>query len=85
MKITLHDADFDLDFVFPTGKYADNGGAESKAALKAYFSEYRRRSGTEWIIHHLVSNGHTLFRRYVSEDSKLYSAARDAYVKVLRH
>lgn len=85
MKITLHNADFDQDFVFFTGKYADNGCAETKEALRSYFSEYRKRSGIDWIIHHLTNNGHTLFRRYVREDLKLYSVARDAYVKVLRH
>jgi len=85
MKITLHNADFDQDFVFFTGKYADNGCAESKEALRSYFAEYRKRSGMDWIIHHLVSKSHTLFRRYVREESKFYAVARDAYVKVLRH
>jgi hypothetical protein len=86
MKITLHNADFDRDFVFFTGKYADNGCAETKDALRSYFSQYKQRSGSmDWIIHHLVNSGHTLFRRYVRSDSKLYTVARDAYVKVLRH
>jgi hypothetical protein len=85
MKIILHNADFDRDFVFYTGKYADNGCSETKEALRSYFSEYRKRSGVDWIIHHLVNDGHTLFRRYVRADSKFYSLARDAYVKVLRH
>jgi hypothetical protein len=85
MRITLHNVDFHKDFVFISGKYADNGGAETKAELKSYFTEYRNRSGADWILHHMVEDGHMLFRRYVSEDSKLYTLARDAYVKVLRN
>jgi hypothetical protein len=85
MRIILHNVDLNKDFVFIAGKYADNGGAETRGELKSYFSEYRNRSGADWILHHLVEDGHALFRRYVREDSKFYTLARDAYVKVLRN
>ena len=85
MKITLHNADFHKDFVFITGKYADNGCAETRHELRSYLTAYKKRAGADWIAHHLVSEGHTLFRRYVKNDSKFYNLARDAYVKVLRN
>jgi hypothetical protein len=84
MKITLSNIDFHRDFLFFLAKYADNGGAETKDELRSYFDEYKKRSGAEWMTHHLVREGHTLFRRYVRRDSKFYVLARDAYVKALR-
>jgi hypothetical protein len=84
MKITLHNIEFHRDFLFFVAKYADNGGAETKDELRSYFDQYKKRAGAEWISHHLVREGHTLFRRYVRRDSKFYALARDAYVKALR-
>ncbi len=84
MKITLHNVEFHRDFVFFTTKYADNGCAETKDELRSYFAEYRKRCGAAWVLHHLVQDGHTLFRRYAKRDSKFYALARDVYVKALR-
>jgi L-ascorbate metabolism protein UlaG (beta-lactamase superfamily) len=86
MRTIPHNVDFYHDFGYAVGKYADNGCAETANELKSYFSEYKKRSGTaDWILHHLTSNGHILFRRYVRKDSTLYRLARDVYRKVLRN
>jgi hypothetical protein len=87
MQTVLHDIDslYSPNFNYTVGKFADNGGAETKAEIKAYLAKYRSRSGTvDWALHRMVSEGGALFRRYVSKDSKLYTLARDTYMKVLR-
>jgi hypothetical protein len=85
MRITLHNVEsFHEYFGFIVGKYADNGYVETRDEIKSYFSEYKKRAGADWIIHHLVRDGHTLFRRYVKKESKFYTLGRNAYVKVLR-
>jgi hypothetical protein len=88
MKTILHNIDslYSPNFNYIVGKFADNGCAETKAEIKAYLAEYRSRCGTaDWVLHHLVSGGGAMFRRYVSKESKFYTLARDAYVKVLRN
>jgi hypothetical protein len=85
MKTILHNIEsVHQEFGFIVGKYADNGCVETRNQLKSYFDEYRKRAGPDWILHHLVNDGHTLFRRYVKKESKFYTLGRDAYVKVLR-
>lgn len=84
MKIIPHNVDFYQNFGYFVGKYADNGCAETRNELKSYFAEYRKRSGADWILHHLMHDGHTLFRRYVRKDSKFYTLAQDVYRRALR-
>jgi hypothetical protein len=85
MKIFPHNMDFHRDFIYVVAKYSDNGCAETQDELRSYFAEYRRRSGVAWVLHHLVKDGHRLFRRYAKHDSKLYTMARDVYVRALRN
>ena len=88
MKTVLHNIDslYSPNFNYIVAKFADNGCAETKAEIKAYLAEYRKRCGTvDWVLHHLVSEGGALFRGYVSKESKFYTLARDAYMRVLRN
>ncbi len=87
MKTTLHNVEslYNPNFNFIVAKYGDNGGAETKAEVRAYLEQYRKRSGTvDWVMHQFGREGHTLFRRYVQRDSKFYAMARDVYSKALR-
>jgi hypothetical protein len=88
MQATLHNVDslYSPNFNYVVAKYGDNGGAETKAELKAYLAEYRRRCGTvDWLLHHLTRESGALFRRYVSRESRFYTLARDVYSRVLRN
>jgi hypothetical protein len=87
MKTTLHNVQslYDPNFTYLVAKYADNGCAETKSELKAYLAEYRRRAGADWLLHHLVREGQTLFRRYVRKDSKFYTLGSDIYRTALRN
>jgi hypothetical protein len=86
MRTIPHNVDFYGNFGYAVGKYADNGCAETRNELKSYFAEYKKRSGTaDWILHHLTSNGHILFRRYARKDARFYRLARDVYRRALRN
>ena len=85
-KTTLHNLDslYDPNFNFVVTKYGDNGGAQTREEVDAYMKTYRQRAGiTNWMLHHMAREGHTLFRRYVRRDSKIYSVARDIYQRAL--
>ena len=85
-KTTLHNLDslYDPNFNFVVTKYGDNGGAETREEVESYLKTYRQRAGiTNWMLHHMAREGHTLFRRYVRRDSKIYSVARDIYQRAL--
>jgi hypothetical protein len=85
-KTTLHNIDslYDPNFNFVVTKYGDNGGAETQQDIDSYLRVYRERAGiTNWMLHHMAREGHTLFRRYVRRDSKIYSVARDIYQRAL--
>jgi hypothetical protein len=86
MKTTLHGMPslYAPNFNFFVAKYGDNGGAESKAALRSYLAEYRRRSGAEWFLHILSREAPHVFRRFVRKDGRLYAVARDVYNRTLR-
>jgi hypothetical protein len=88
MKATLHNVEslYSPNFNFVVGKCGDNGCAETNPEVKAYFGEYRRRCGTvDWLLHHLACEGPSLFRRFIPDESKFYTIARNAYWKVLRY
>jgi uncharacterized protein GlcG (DUF336 family) len=60
MKATLHNVEslYSPNFNLVVGKYGDNGLAETKAEIKAYLTEYRRRCGTaDWLLYRLTSEG----------------------------
>ena len=85
MKIIPHNLDFDRDFGFVVGRYSDNGYAETRKELRSYFANYRKRSSSvDWILYHLMRDGHTLLRRYLRKDSGFYTLAQDVYRRVLR-
>jgi hypothetical protein len=53
MKTTFHGdvrSLYEPNFNFWVTKYADNGRAETKAELRAYLGEYRRRAGADWDV-----------------------------------
>jgi hypothetical protein len=86
MKTTLHNVQslYDPNFTYLVTKFGDNGCAETKSELEAYLAEYKRRAGADWVLHHFARDGQTLFRRYVSNESKLYNLASDIYRTTLR-
>jgi hypothetical protein len=94
MRTTLHNLESlyspaslsSPNFNAVVGKWSDNGGAETKGQLKSYFTEYRSRvSRADWLIHNFVLEGQTLFRRYVSNESRFYTLAQDVYRRALRN
>jgi Beta-lactamase superfamily domain len=53
MRTTFHGglgSLYDPNFNFWVTKYADNGMAESRSALRDYLREYRRRAGADWDV-----------------------------------
>jgi hypothetical protein len=87
IKATLHGVEslYSPNFNYVVGKFGDNGLAETQAELKTYLAEYRKRCGTvNWVLHHLVSEGGSLFRRNVTKESRIYGLAHDVYSRVLR-
>jgi hypothetical protein len=84
MKTTLHGAwpvsRLHPDFTPYVAKYADNGGARSAEELRAYFAEYRRRTGSlAYFRHLLLDQTEQIFRNFVPRQSGLFRAARKAY------
>lgn len=87
MKTTLHGAwpssGLYPDFTPYVAKYADNGGARTKAELDEYFREYRRRTGSfDFFRHRIRTVGTDLFRAHVSAESGLYQFAKRTYWRV---
>ena len=84
MKTTLHghfpgDRALYPDFTPYVAKYGDNGGAYTRAELRAYFRAYRERAGLDYLRHCLEDEAMRHFRRVVAPGSPLWSAARRAY------
>ena len=61
-------------------KYADNGRAYSRADIKKYMADYRRRSPAEFILHRFEQRTEYMLRRFVARDSYLFNLAKKGYV-----
>lgn len=84
MKTTLHGnwpaSRLYPDFIPYVGKYADNGQARSREELRAYFAEYRRRTGAfAFLRHRFAARAAEVVRSALTADSPAYRMARRAY------
>jgi hypothetical protein len=84
MKTTLHgqwpESRLYPDFTPYVAKYGDNGGARTAEELRAYFAEYRRRSGTfAFLRHRFAEKAADVVRSSLRVDSAAYRFARRAY------
>ena len=92
MKTTLHNFEslysgsvYSPSFNALIGKWADNGGADTKNEVKSYLAEYRHRvTRVDWFLHNLKLEGEPRLRRYLGGESWLYTLARAAYRRALR-
>jgi hypothetical protein len=92
MKTTLHNFEslysgsvYSPSFNALIGKWADNGGADTKNEIKSYLAEYRHRvTRVDWFLHNLKLEGEPRLRRYLGGESWLYTLARAAYRRALR-
>ncbi|MFZ4748017.1 MAG: hypothetical protein ACOYLK_14200 [Sphingomonas sp.] len=84
MKTTLHGSVAGLypDFSPFVAKYADNGGAKSKAELRSYFLHYFLRDPLASILKKVSTGSEDVVRAMVPADSKLFQAAKKAYYRV---
>ena len=85
MKTTLHGlASLYPDFAPYVAKYADNGRAESRKELRAYFHHYRDRDPIGYLFRSLESDSEQLFRKFIPHDSMVFRSAKALYWKFLR-
>jgi hypothetical protein len=87
MKTTLHGkwpaSGLYPDFTPYVTKYADNGRAHTKAEVREYFAEYRRRLGTlTWLRATIEQKAKDGVRARLRPDSPAFAAARRAYARV---
>jgi hypothetical protein len=84
MKTTLHgkwpESRLYPNFAPYVAKYADNGRARTTKELRAYFAEYRRRTGAfAFLRHRFAARASEMVRAAVAADSPAYRFARRAY------
>lgn len=84
MKTTLHgrwpESRLYPDFTPYVAKYADNGRARTGEELRAYFAEYRRRTGAfSFLRHRFAARAADVVRGALRADSAAYRLARRAY------
>lgn len=86
MKTTLHNCaslyEGSGNFTFNAAKYGDNGLAYSEEEILRYLSEYKMRAGIEYLIDQFTDKSKDFLIRFVSKDTKLFSAVRDAYYRL---
>ena len=96
MKTTFH-GDWAKPCLYPdfspyVAKYADNGGARTRAELDEYFAEYRRRAAMDHFQFELLNFLHQnlelraidAFRSFVGIDSRPYQITKKMYRSVRR-
>jgi hypothetical protein len=79
------------DFTSRLAKYADNGGAHTRAEIRAYVAEYRRRAPLDYAqfearrrYNRVVRRAARVVRRRVGEGSALQRAGSSLYDRALR-
>ncbi len=87
MRTTLHGkwpvSGLYPDFTPYVTKYADNGRAHTRAEVKEYFAEYRRRTGTlTWLRATIEQQAKDAVRARLRPDSPAFAAARRAYSRL---
>jgi hypothetical protein len=80
MKTTLHNVKGLYPEFSPfVAKYADNGGAKTESELGVYFHHYRMRDPIGMLMTKFATSSEQMFRKFVTEDSFLFSAVKKAY------
>lgn len=83
MKTTLHGpASLYPHFTPYVTKYADNGGAETKEQLRAYFRHYKARDPLGHAMTSLCAKSDQLIRSFVSTDSQAFLVANQMISKL---
>jgi hypothetical protein len=60
-------------------RYADNARVKTRAALEAYFREYRRRAPIEHLLHRIEFEGVQKLRAFIDPSSRIFRVATRAY------
>jgi len=80
MRTTLHGVDSLYPHFSPfVAKYADNGGAKSKAELGSYFGHYFLRDPVARIVKHLATSSEQVLRKALPENSAMFREAKRLY------
>ena len=81
MRTTLHGVAslYEPNFNFTVAKFADNGRAQTRAEVREYMKEYRRRAGFALTRRILYEESMRAFKRHVHSESRLYKASRFVY------
>lgn len=86
MKTTLHgnwgDSRLYPHFAPIVPKYSDNGEANSKAQLKAYFDTYKARSPLDFMLHRLEAQTVQKVRSMLDPSSPLFYAGKKTYLQL---
>lgn len=84
MKTTLHGdvAGLYPDFSPYVAKYADNGGAKSKAELNQYFLHYFLRDPVASILKRVSTESEDIIRKLLPADSGVFRAAKKVYYQL---
>ena len=82
MKTTLHGVeDLYPDFSPYVAKYADNGGAKSKAELSRYFLHYYLRDPLAATLKKITTGSEQVLRALVPDNSALFRRAKAFYYR----
>ena len=85
MRTTIHGAQpkhgLYPDFTPYVARYADNGGARTKAELKAYWAAYRQRAPLEFLLSHWFLRCKNLLR----PDSAAFDLLKRGFYRGLQH
>jgi hypothetical protein len=81
MRTTLHGVAslYEPNFNFTVAKFADNGRAQTRAEVREYMKEYRRRAGFALTRRILFEESMRAFKRHVHSENPLYKASRFVY------
>lgn len=80
MRTTLHGVDSLYPHFSPfVAKYADNGGAKTKAELGSYFGHYFLRDPAARIVKHLATSSEQVLRTALPENSAMFREAKRLY------
>jgi hypothetical protein len=83
MKTTLHGVrSLHPHFTPVVARFGDQARVRTRAELRAYLAEYRRRAPRAFLLHALERESERRFRSFVSQDSPLFRLAKRAYVGV---
>jgi len=85
MRTTLHGgARLYPHFTPFVSKYGDNGKAETKEELRAYFGHYRRKDSLGYALAALRGNSEQMVRRFVGRETPVFKAVKRVYWKMMK-